>query len=274
MTATAEQHAPGGQQRTGPVRAQGALARFVKGLAGVGVAIGVWSLLRVTGVLTPKYVPSFPAIAAAAARGIADLSLLTPLGATIEATVIGLAIAAVAGVVLGALIGTWRWPAAFARVLIRFLRPVPSVALIPAAILAAGLGLKMTLLLVVFASVWPILFNTAYGIRDVPQLYRETGRSLGFGSRRVLLRITAVAALPSIATGIRVSAAIALVVTISAELITGVGGLGGYILRARLAAEWPQAYAGILIGGLLGYVINSTAVTAERRLLAWSSENR
>lgn len=274
MSVAADQPAPRDQPRTRGLSIPSSLVRFLKGLIGVGVTVGVWTLLRATGVLTPKYVPSFPAIVAAAAQGIADRSLLTPLGETVEAAVIGLAIASALGVLLGALIGTWRWPAAFARVLIRFLRPVPSVALIPAAILAAGLGLKMTLLLVVFASIWPILFNTAYGIRDVPQLYRETGRSLGFKSRRILLRITSVAAFPSIATGIRVSAAIALVVTVSAELITGVGGLGGYILSARLAANWPRAYAGILIGGLLGYLINSVAVTVERRLLTWSAENR
>ena len=252
----------------------GGVARVLKGLSGVGVCVALWSVLRVTGVLTPRYVPSFPAIVAAAARGLVNGSLIRPVGATLEAAVLGLLIATGIGLVAGTLIGAWRWPAAAARILIRFLRPVPSVAIIPAAILAAGLGLKMTLILVVFASVWPILFNTAYGVRDVPPLYLETGRSLGLSTRRIVVRITAVAALPSIATGVRVATAIALVVTISTELITGAGGLGGYILAMRLAANWPETYAGILVGGLLGYAINSLAVTAERRVLVWSAENR
>ncbi len=247
---------------------------LAKGLAGVAAAVGVWELLRATAVLPPRFAPSFPTIVSAAARGLANGSLLGPLGTTLTAWFFGLAMALAVGLAVGALIGTWRWAAAAARVLVRFLRPVPSVALIPVAILAAGLGLKMTLILVVFASVWPILINTAYGVREVPELYRDTGRVIGLSRRQVLLRITLPASLPAVATGIRVAAAIALVVAVSAELITGAGGLGGFILNARLSARYGDAYAVVLLGGLLGYLINSAAVGLERRVLFWSAANR
>lgn len=180
--------------------------------------------------------PSFGPIVIAAVRDLGNGSLLRQVGGTMLAWLMGLVIATIIGVVVGALIGVSRWAAAVLRVLVRFLRPVLSAALIPIAILVASLCLKMTMILV-FASVWPILFNTAYGVRDVPQLYKDTGRVMGLPSRQVLTRVTLPAALPSVASGLQVSAAIALVVATAAELITGNGVIGGFILQARLGAQ-------------------------------------
>ncbi|HLV59557.1 MAG TPA: ABC transporter permease [Natronosporangium sp.] len=240
----------------------------------MAAAVGVWELLRAVGVFPEPFVPSFGSIVIAAGRDLLNGTLLRPLATTLTAWSLGLAIAAGLGLVLGAAMGTWWWAAATGRILVRFLRPVPSVALIPVAILAAGLGLKMTLILVVFASVWPILINTAYGVREVPQPYRDTGRVAGLSASRVVLRVTVPAALPAVATGIRVSAAIALAVTIATELITGTGGLGAHIQTARQGAQFVDAYAGILLGGLIGHLINIVALGLERRVLFWSAEHR
>ncbi len=264
-------------ERTGPLRERrwrDRAFRLGKGLVGVAGAIGIWELLVVSGVLPEKAAPSFGSIVVAAVTDLGNGSLLGAVGVTMLAWAIGLAIATVLGVILGALIGVSQWVAGVLRLLVRFLRPVPSVALIPVAVLVAGLSLKMTLILVVFASVWPILFNTAYGIREVPQLYKDTGRAMGLSSGGVLTRITLPAALPSVATGLRVSAAIALVVVIAAELITGNAGIGRFILQERLGAQYSDAYAAVLVGGLLGYLINGIATGAERRLLFWSAEYR
>lgn len=254
-----------------PVRG---LVRFGKGLVGVGVAIGLWQLLLAGGVLPSRFVPSMWAIFVALVSGIGSLGLLSALGGTLQAWAIGLAIATVLGAVAGIGIATVPRLAAMSSVVIRFLRPVPSVALIPIAILVAGLGLTMTLILVVFASVWPVLFNAIYAVRDVPQLYRETGLTLGLGRGQLLLRVVVPAALPGILTGVRVAAAIALVVAVSAELVTGVGGLGAYILNARLVNQIPAAYAGILLGGLAGYLINFGLQVLDARAFGWSTAGR
>ncbi len=254
-----------------PVRG---LVQFGKGLVGVMAAIGLWQLLLAVGVLPSRFVPSMSAILVALVRGIGSLDLLGALGGTLEAWAIGLAIATLLGAVAGIGIATVPRLAAMSSVVIRFLRPVPSVALIPIAILVAGLGLKMTLILVVFASLWPVLFNATYAVRDMPQLYRETGLTLGLGRAQLLLRVVVPASLPGILTGIRIASAIGLVVAVSAELVTGVGGLGGYILNARQADQIPAAYAGILLGGLTGYLINFGLQVLERRAFGWSTAGR
>lgn len=250
------------------------LAVFAKGLVGVAGAVALWQLLLAVGVLPARFVPSMGEIVLALVRGVVGLTLLGALGGTIEAWAIGLALATVLGSVAGIGIATLPTLAAMSSMVIRFLRPVPSVALIPIAILVAGLGLNMTLILVVFATVWPVLFNAIYAVRDVPPLYRETALTLGLGRAEVLRRVVVPAALPGILTGVRVAAAIGLVVAVSAELVTGVGGLGGYILNARLGNQIPAAYAGILLGGLTGYLVNLGLQVLETRTFGWSTAGR
>src|SRR5690606_26463328 len=104
---------------------------------------------------------------------------------------------------------------------------IPSVALIPLAILILGQGTDMKVALVIYASVWPILFNTIYGVRDVDPVAKETARTFRLNRFGVLTRVSLPWAAPFAATGIRISAAIALIVTISAELLAGsASGIG------------------------------------------------
>jgi NitT/TauT family transport system permease protein len=129
----------------------------------------------------------------------------------------------------------------------------------------------MKVILIVYAAVWPILFNTIYGMREVDPLSRETARAYGLGRTAILWRISLPAASPFISTGIRISAAIALILAISAELIAG-GGLGiGTWMIANSETGVPREllYAGIVVTGLIGLLMNAAMVAGERRLFAW-----
>jgi ABC-type nitrate/sulfonate/bicarbonate transport system permease component len=88
------------------------------------------------------------------------------------------------------------------------------------------------------------------------------------------VRVTLPAALPSIATGIRVSASIALLVGVTAEFVQGTAGIGGYMQTQQRAYHLPQMYAAIVLTGLLGYVINVVIRVGERRVVFWSAEER
>jgi ABC-type nitrate/sulfonate/bicarbonate transport system permease component len=186
----------------------------------------------------------------------------------------GLLFAIVIGVVWGVAVGISPLIGASSRIVIRLLRPVPSVALIPVAILALGTGMNMVLALVMFASIWPILFNTLYAVREIPEQYYDVARTLGLTRTESLITVTGVAMLPGLLTGIRVASGIALVVAVSAELVTGSSGLGGHILDMRTAGRLADAYASVLMGGVLGVVLNTAVVWMQRFFLAWSPDNR
>ncbi|MGP3533197.1 ABC transporter permease [Microbacterium sp. RD1] len=245
-----------------------------KGATGFVVVALLWELGRATGVLPVIAAPSIAAMVGEFFLGFVDGSWLRVLPPTLFAWLGGLAVAVVLGAALGALTGASTWFSAGSGVVFGFLRPVPPVALVPVAILALGLGPSMVLSLVAFGCIWPVLFNTMYAFREMPVEYVETARMLGYGRIGRFFRVELPAVLPAIVTGVRIAAGIGLVVTVSVELIVGASGLGGDIVQSRATGNIASAYAGILMGGLLGVSIVGIVGLAQRRALRWSPENR
>src|SRR4029077_13823781 len=207
--------------------------------------------------------------------GLADGTLSGEIGFTLHAYLEGLALAIVIGVTAGVLIGSSRTLLDASSVVIEFLRPMPAVALIPLAIVLFGpFGIAAHRFVVAFAAVWPILINTIYGVRGVDRLLHDVARTSGVGSAGRLLRVTLPAALPSIAIGIRISAAIALVVCVTAEFVTGAGGVGDFMDDQRAALKVPELYAAVVLVSLIGFAVNVGLRAVERRTLFWAGEER
>ncbi len=198
--------------------------------------------------------------------GALRITLVTYLG--------GLALAIVVGVVLGVVIGSSRLLLDASFVVLEFLRPIPAVALIPIAFLFFGTGAEMRRYIVAYAAVWPILVNTLYGVRGSDRMLHDVALASGVGRLGRLVRVTLPAALPSITTGIRVSASIGLLVAVTAEFFFGDGGLGSYMQRQQVAFQLPEMYAAVLLTALLGYTVNVALRLTQRRVVHWSGEER
>jgi ABC-type nitrate/sulfonate/bicarbonate transport system permease component len=219
--------------------------------------------------LPQDYVPSVPTILRATVENL-DNGLLAATGETLKAWGFGMLITIGIGVAFGIAIGLSRWADAASRVVVEFLRPVPSVALIPVAVLIFGIGLRMQLLLIVFACVWPVLFNVRYGVQSVDRLLIDTARVSGLTRRDVVRRVVFPAALPATFTGIRIASSIALVLAVSSEMVSGSPGLGKLIVDADAAANVELSYAGVFVTGVVGLLLNLGLQIADRRLLPWS----
>ena len=206
---------------------------------------------------------------------LVDGTLSGEIGMTLEAYLEGLALAIVIGVAAGVLIGTSRTLLDACSVVIEFMRPIPAVALIPLAILFFGpFGIAAHRFVVAFAATWPILINTIYGVRGADRMLHDVARASGVGGAGRLFRVTLPAALPSISTGIRVSAAIALVVCVTAEFRTGAGGIGAYMEDQQFANKLPELYAAVVLVSLLGFAVNAGLRAVQTRTLFWSGEER
>jgi ABC-type nitrate/sulfonate/bicarbonate transport system permease component len=229
----------------------------------------VLELLPRTGVVAPRYLPPFSAMMRALVEELGSAAFWAALLATLRGWSLGLAIAVIAGIMLGILIGSVRPLRAATASTIEFLRPIPSVALIPLAVLLYGTDIASVLLLVVYASFWQVLIQVLYGVADVDPVARETARSYGFGAWAQIRHVTWPTALPYVMTGIRLAAAVALVLAITAELIIGSPGLGSEIALARSAGAVEQMYALVIVTGLIGVTLNVLARMLERRVLAW-----
>ena len=207
---------------------------------------------------------------------LADGTLSGEIGFTLHAYLEGLALAILIGVTVGLLIGSSRTLLDASSVVIEFLRPIPAVALIPLAILFFGpFGIAAHRFVVVFAAVWPILINTIYGVRGSDRMLQDVARTSGVGRVGRLFRVTLPAALPSIATGIRVSAAIALVVCVTAEFRHGRRRHrrlhGGPAVRQQRCRSCTRRSCS---SALLGLAVNVGLRAVQRRTLFWAGEER
>jgi NitT/TauT family transport system permease protein len=221
-------------------------------------------------------VPPATTILETTVRILGDPEFLRHVGGTVSAWGIGLGLATLLAVPLGMALGSSRAADLAATTAIEFLRPIPSVALIPLVILLLGRGLDMRVVLVTYACTWPILVNSIAGARAVDPLARDTARAFGLGPGAVLWRVTLPSAAPFAYTGIRISAAIALIVAVSAELIAGGGaGIGTWMLGVSQAGvSRDLLYAGIVVTGMLGVLLDAILLAGERRLFGWHQRVR
>jgi len=160
------------------------------------------------------------------------------------------------------------------RAVVEFLRPIPSVALVPMAVLVMGTGLTTKVFLVAFAAFWPMLIQTIHGVQDVDPVARDTARAFRLRRRDRLWLVTVHGTMPHIATGLRISSSIALILAVTAELTVGAPGLGTSVSAAQTGDNPPLVYAIVLLTGTLGVLLNAGWRALERRALRWHPSQR
>jgi NitT/TauT family transport system permease protein len=237
------------------------------------VCVGIVEVLARKGWLT-SYVPPPSAIFAALWTGLISGDISSQIGVTLSVYVRGLFLATTLSIVIGILMGTYKPVFDSLKIIVEFMRPIPSVAMIPLAILFFGLGATMRISVITYAAFWPLLINTIYGVRAIDPQALDVARNFGITGTEALWRVTLPSALASIATGFRISATIALVVTITTELIAGNNGIGFYISQMEQANRLPPMYAAILLTGILGYLLNTFYFTLEHRIVFWTPAAR
>jgi ABC-type nitrate/sulfonate/bicarbonate transport system permease component len=247
---------------------------LVLGAAGLAAFLALGEAVPRLGLVKEAYFPPTSRIARALGDELADNAFWTALGDTLTGWALGLAIAVGAGIVAGVVISVVPYLREATASTIEFLRPIPSVALIPLAVLLYGTGLRSVLLLVVYASFWQVLIQVLYGVQDVDPVAEETARSYGLGPWARVRHVLWPTALPYVMTGVRLAAAVALILAVTAELVIGAPGLGARIAVAQTSQAVPEMYALIVVAGLLGLLINVGARTVERRALAWHQSVR
>jgi len=241
----------------------------VLGAAGLLTLVLLVETLPRTGIVDERFLPPFSTIVSALVEQVQNPAFWEALLTTLRGWATGLAIAMAAGIVLGIVIGTVPLLRAATSSTIEFLRPIPSVALIPLVVLLYGTDPRSTLLLVVYASFWQVLVQVLYGVQDVDPVARETARSYRFSRWAQVRTVVWPTALPYVMTGFRLAAAVALILEITGELVIGSPGLGKQIAVAQSSGAVATMYALVVVTGLFGVVVNLLARAGERRVLRW-----
>ncbi|HEX7311525.1 MAG TPA: ABC transporter permease [Gaiellaceae bacterium] len=237
-------------------------------------ALLFWELISRTGVISQRDLPAMSTSFNELWSMMQTSHFWWSFADTVRGWFGGLLIAAVLAIPIGIVLGSSDLAATAFRVPIEFLRPIPSAALIPVLFLTIGTNLKSEVFLAAFGAFWPLLIQTMYGVRDVDPVALETAKSFGVGRLERLYRITLPSSAPYIATGLRISSTVALILAFTAELFMGTPGLGQLVNYAQSYGLETQLYALALATGFLGVGIHLLFTTLERRALRWHPSER
>lgn len=266
---------PLGEARSGGSRSRATrVALVLVPVLSTLAVFGLWELVSRTGVISEADLPAMTTTFQELWSLMKTGDFWRDFGATVRGWALGLGLAVVLAVPIGILLGSNDFAATAFRVPIEFLRPIPSAALIPLLFLTLGTSLKSEVFLAAFGAFWPLLVQTMYGVRDIDPIAIDTARSFGVGRFERLYRITLPSAVPYIATGLRISSSVALILAFTAELFMGIPGLGQAVNFAASYGLYPQLYALALAVGFLGVAIHFAFVTIERRALRWHPSQR
>src|SRR5688572_20372570 len=239
-------------------------------LAGLGAFGLAWTLIAKFG----GRIPDPATVGAAAAKIFADpfyskgpndqgigwnvLSSLKRVG-------IGFGLAALVGIPLGFLIGRFRFFAGMAAPIIALLKPVSPLAWLPIGLLVFKAANPAAIYVIFVCSLWPMIVNTAVGVRQIPQDYLNVARVLNLSEWKVFTKILFPAVLPYMITGVRLSIGVAWLVIVAAEMLTGGVGIGFWVWDEWNNLKVEHIIIAIYTIGLVGLLLEQALVLLARR---------
>lgn len=231
----------------------------------------IWQIVSITNIIPSSIFPPASKVLVALFQETVDGKIGSSLLATLERMLEGFAIASVIGVLVGVGIGSNVAISRSFDPLIQFLRPLPAVILIPLIILYFGLGEPVIVIPVIFGCIWPVVLNTIDGVRSVDTMYLATADEFKIKGLGRFTKIIIPAISPFVLSGMRVSLALAWIVSVTAEFISAVvkTGIGVLIFYQFNAGNLTGMYASIFAVAIVAYLVNKIFVAIQNRLVPW-----
>ena len=235
------------------------------------VALEIWA--RTVGAGSDAVAPPSAALRAFAAA-LVDGSLLAATGFTLASAALGLLVGGGLGVALGTLLGLSPRASRLGFVSVELLRPAPSVALIPLAMLVFGFGLRMEISVVAFACLWPMAMLTQAAAQQVEPRLLEVARALQMSAWQRFAWIVGPAMVPRLFVALRLGVAIALVVAVTVEIAANPSGMGYAMMIAQQSLDPALMLAWLLWIGVVGFAINAAATWLQQHVARRMGEGR
>jgi NitT/TauT family transport system permease protein len=241
---------------------------FTKSIA-VILFFVLWDSLARFGFVDTFLLPTVTSMAEAAWRMMKTGELFIHIALSLKRTGLGFIAAVCVSVPLGILMGWFRKLEEYLDPLLQIFRNTSVLALFPVFILVFGLGELSKSAIVFWGCIWPSLLSTISGVKGVDPLLIKSARSMGISVFKLFQKVILPAALPEIMTGIRLSAGVAVIILVAAEMLGATRGLGYFIFYAQQKYAIPDMYAGIVTISILGVLINFLLVKLENHIVAW-----
>lgn len=237
------------------LRHVGSAATWLLGFLPLVVGLVVWELIP-SAEGSPFFPPPSEWLEALRTQhGLGEI--LSELWATLRTVVIGLLVAMVVGAVIGITIGFFRVVRLSLSTTLEFLRALPAPVIIPIAVLALGQTETMKVFCVAFASVWPVLLNSAAAAGSTNPLLLDVGRTLQLTRGEQVRKIVLPATVPAILLGVRVALPVAVILTILIEMLGSNQGVGSLLIEAQRAYQSADAFGLLLVVGIFGFALNA-----------------
>lgn len=236
-------------------------------LASMLVVISAWEVLGRR--VSPLFLSYPTAILKAAAIMVANGELAAALASSLQTLVVGFVTAATVGIILGLMIGRYRVVDAATDWLVNALYATPLVAVIPLVILWLGLGDTAKLFIVTILAVFPVLINTAAGVRHVPNALIDVSTAFAANEHQVFRKIILPSAVPYMMTGLRLGIGRAIIGMVVAEFFTAITGLGALIVKYGNQYDTASMFVPILVLMSLGIILTSLVRRAEEHFAPW-----
>ncbi|MEI2736497.1 MAG: nitrate ABC transporter permease [Rhodoblastus sp.] len=188
--------------------------------------------------------------------GSQDIGLGWRVLVSLQRVAVGFGFAALTGILVGALIGQSEWAMRGLDPIFQVLRTVPPLAWLPIALAAFRDSRPSAIFVIFITSIWPIIINTAVGIRNIPQDYRNVAAVLRLNPFEFFLKIMLPSAAPYIFTGLRIGIGLAWLAIVAAEMLTGGVGIGFFIWDAWNSSRLPDIIVALAYIGLVGFALD------------------
>lgn len=239
-------------------------------LGGSTVLLAFWWAAAHSRLVNPLLLPSPEDVLTHLLVLLFSGGLLEDLLATLRRMLFGFAGAALLGIPLGIIFGSYSHLYQWVEFPVDFFRSLPAMALLPLFMMIFGIGDLARVSMVVFAGSLILLISSLHGVRNCSRARSLAARAMKATSAQILYKILLPEALPQIAAGLRVCLSISLVLVIASEMLVGTNlGLGRRLMEAELTYETADMYACIVLAGILGYVLNWAFVSFNARMVHW-----
>jgi ABC-type nitrate/sulfonate/bicarbonate transport system permease component len=233
------------------------------------LVIGLWQLAGSAGWINPLFLPSPSAIAVAIYRLAVSGALWHHLSYSIMRIGTGWILGTIAGVIVGFAIGLSSLARGVGITFISALFPIPKIALLPLLILWLGIGEEPKIATIALGVFFSTAISVYSGVDNVPRNLIRMAQSFNVPFHAIVIRVIWPGALPSILAGFRITASVALLLVVSAEMIGAEYGIGAFVLQAGNLMQTDQLLAGVVILSLFGLAVGRLINWLETRLLHW-----
>lgn len=201
-------------------------------------------------------------------RGGTDKGLFWQIWASLQRVAISYTLAAIVGIGLGILIGTSKLMSKALDPLFQLLRTVPPLAWVPISLAALRQNEPAALFVIFITAIWPILINTAVGVKEIPQDYNNVSKVLQLSKKEYFFNILIPAALPYIFTGLRIAIGLAWLAIIAAEIVmSGIVGIGFFIWEAYQNNNVSEVILALVYIGIVGLLLDKLMAWIQSRIL-------